>query len=107
MKKIIISTSIVLFLLIAVSPGFSLTPQPPKSQKIQRFAGRVTSVNLEDSVIVVQSTKSGMTFDMNGVKLKGYKTIANIQEGDRVIVQYVMHEGNATARTLIKNKSYH
>lgn len=48
-----------------------------------------------------------MTFDMNGVKLKGYKTIANIQEGDRVIVQYVMHEGNATARTLIKNKSYH
>lgn len=107
MKKIIISISIVLFLLIAVSPGFSLTPQPPKSQKIERFTGRIASVNLEDSAIVVQSTKSGMTFDMNGVKLKGYKTIANIKEGDRVTIQYVMHEGKATARTLTKNKSYH
>lgn len=107
MKKAIISVCIVLFLFFVAAPGFSLTPQPPKSQKIERFTGRVTSVDLEDAAIVVQSMKAGMTFDVKGVKLKGYKAIANIKEGDRVTVQYVMYEGKATARTLTRNKSYH
>lgn len=107
MKRAIIAVCIVLFPFFAVSTGFSLTPQPPKSQKIERFTGRIMSVNLEDSAIVVQSMKAGMTFDVKGAKLKGYKAIANMKEGDRVTVQYVMHEGKATARTVTKNKSYH
>lgn len=107
MKKAITGMTVVLFLFLAVSPVFSLTPQPPKSQKIERFTGRVTSANLENSTIVVQSMKAGMTFDVKSAKLKGYKAVANIKEGDRVTVQYVMHEGKATARTVTRNKSYH
>ena len=107
MKKTIISVCIVLFLFIVVSPGFSLTPQPPKSQKIERFTGRVTSVNLEDAAIVVQSMKTGMTFDVERRKTQRIQGDCEYKEGDRVTVQYVMHEGKATARTLTRNKSYH
>ena len=103
MKKAIIALCAVVFFLGFVQTGYSLTPQSPaKGQKIERFTGRVISVSLEDSSIVVQSAKAGMTFDVKGVKLKGYKMIANIKEGDRVTVQYVMHEGKATARTLTR-----
>ncbi|MCK9227946.1 MAG: hypothetical protein PHT96_04665 [Syntrophorhabdaceae bacterium] len=106
MKKHIVAISIVWFLFFAVAPVFSVTPHPPKSQKIERFTGRVTSVNMEDSVLVVQSMKADMTFDLKGARLKGYKTISDIKEGDRVTVQYVMHEGKATVRTLTKNRPY-
>ncbi len=106
MRKSITVICIVFLLCLVSSQGFSLTPQPPKSQKVEKFAGRVTSVNHEDSTIVVQSIKAGMTFDVKSAKLKGYKTVTGIKENDRVTVQYVMHEGKATARTLTKNKSY-
>jgi hypothetical protein len=103
MKKAIIALCAVVLFLGFVQTGYSLTPQSPaKGQKIERFTGRVISVSLEDSSIVVQSAKAGMTFDVKGAKLKGYKMIANIKEGDRVTVQYVMHEGKATARTLTR-----
>lgn len=102
MKKHIVAISIVWFLFFAVAPVFSVTPHPP----IERFTGRVTSVNMEDSVLVVQSMKADMTFDLKGARLKGYKTISDIKEGDRVTVQYVMHEGKATVRTLTKNRPY-
>lgn len=103
MKKAIIALCAVVFFLGFAQTGYSLTPQPPsKGQKIEKLTGRVTSVNLEDSTIVVQSAKAGMTFNVKGAKLKGYKMVANIKEGDRVTVQYVMREGKATARTLVK-----
>jgi len=102
MKKAIIAICVVAFFFAFVPAAYSLTPQPAKGQKIEKLTGRVASVNLEDSTIVVQSAKAGMTFDVKGTKLKGYKMVANIKEGDRVTVQYVMHEGKATARTLVK-----
>lgn len=102
MKKAAIAASVFAFVFAFVLTGYSTNPQPPSSQKIEKFTGRVTSVNLEDSTIVVQSAKAGMTFNVKGAKLKGYKMIANIKEGDRVTVQYVMHEGKATARTVTK-----
>ncbi len=102
MKRAIIAISVFAFVFAFVLTGHSLTPQPPSGQKIEKFTGRVTSVNLEDSTIVVQSAKAGMTFNVKGAKLKGYKMVANIKEGDRVTVQYVMHEGKATARTVTK-----
>ena len=102
MKKAIVAICVVAFLFAFVPTGYSLTPKPATGQKIEKFTGRVTSVNLENSTIVVQSAKAGMTFDVKGTKLKGYKMVANVKEGDRVTVQYVMHEGKATARTLVK-----
>jgi hypothetical protein len=102
MKKAILAASIFAFVFTCVLTGYCVTTQPPTSQKIEKFTGRVTSINLEDSTIVVQSAKAGMTFEVKGAKLKGYKMVANIKEGDRVMVQYVMHEGRATARTLTK-----
>lgn len=56
--------------------------------------------------MVVESMKAGMTFEIGSAKLNGYRTINNIKEGDHVTVQYVMHQGKATARTITKNKSY-
>ncbi len=102
MKKAIIALCVVAFFLAFVPTGHSLTPRPPKGQKIEKLTGRVISVNLEDSTIVVQSPGAGMTFEVKGAKLKGYKMVANIKVGDRVTVQYVMHEGKATARTVAK-----
>lgn len=103
MKKAVIALCVVVLFFAFVQTGYSLTAQPsPTGQKIEKFTGRVTSVNLDDSTIVVQSVKAGMTFEVKGAKLKGYKMVANIKVGDRVTVQYVMHEGRATARTLAK-----
>jgi hypothetical protein len=106
MKRLVLSICIFVLFFFIASPGSTLTPQPAKGQKIEKFTGRVAAVNLQESTLAVQSTKSGMTFDVKSAKLKGYDAIGNIKEGDRVTVHYVMHEGRATARTLTKNKSY-
>ena len=106
MRRSVLSICIFVLLFFMASPGSALTAQPAKGQKIEKFTGKVAAVNLQESTLAVQSTKSGMTFDVKNTKLKGYEAIGNIKEGDRVTVHYVMHEGKATARTLTKNKSY-
>jgi len=106
MKRVIASILVVVVFLVLVPHVFSLTPKEQPSQKIERFTGRVTSISASDMKMVVESMKAGMTFDIGGARLKGYKTFNNIKEGDRVTVQYVMRQGKATARTITKNKSY-
>jgi len=90
---------------VDVFPG-TPPPKSPKTIKVERFTGRVTSVNTSDMAIVVESKKSGMTFEVGAAKFKGCSSIGNIREGDRVTVQYVMKEGKAIARIVQKNKSY-
>ena len=108
MKRILIVLSILAFLFTFAADVFSLTPDKSKrTVKVERFTGRVTSVNVAERTVVVESAKAGMTFDLGGAKFKGYKTIENIREGDRVTVQYVMKEGRAIARILSRNKSYY
>lgn len=104
-KKIITSILVVVFLTLA-SQVLALTPKAQKGQKIERFTGRVASIDISEMTMVVESRNAGMTFDIGGAKLKGYKTVNNIREGDRVTVQFVMSQGKATARTITKNKSY-
>ncbi|NLT22106.1 MAG: hypothetical protein GXX82_03580 [Syntrophorhabdus sp.] len=106
MRKVIISLFVVAAFLAVSSQVFALTPKPQKGQKTERFTGRVTSVNVLGMTMVVESMKAGMTFDIGGAKLTGYKTVDRIREGDRVTVQYLMSQGKATARTITKNRSY-
>ncbi len=108
MKKVVLVISILVCLVaftVDVFPG-TPPPKPPKVMKVERFTGRVTSVNVSDMAIVAESKKSGMTFEVGAAKFKGYSSIGNIREGDRVTVQYVMKEGKAIARIVQKNKSY-
>jgi len=105
-KKIITSILVVVVFLTLASQVLALTPKPQKGQKIERLTGRVTSIDTSEMTMVVESRNAGMTFDIGGAKLKGYKTVNNIKEGDRVTVQFVMSRGKATARTITKNKSY-
>ncbi len=106
MRRVIISI-VVMVVFAAFAPHVSaFTPKPQKGQKIERFTGRVTSVNAAEMTMVVESMKTGMTFEIGGAGLKGYKRINNIRTGDHVTVQYIMSQGKATARTITKNKSY-
>lgn len=84
----------------------TLPPKPPGTAKMERFTGRVTSVNASDKSMVVESKSSGVTFDIGSAKLKGFSSVQGIKEGDTVTVQYVMKEGKAIARTVSKNRSY-
>lgn len=84
----------------------TMAPKPPKAMKVERFTGRVTSVSIPDMTMVAESKKAGMTFDLGAARFKGYHSINNIKEGDRVTVQYVMKEGRAIARVVNKNRSY-
>ena len=106
MKRVIASILVVLVFLVLVPYVFSLTAKQQPGQKIERFTGRVASISTPDMKMVVESMKASMTFEIGGARLNGYKTVNNIKEGDRVTVQYVMHQGKATARTITKNKSY-
>lgn len=105
-KAVIISIVMVVALFAFASRASALTPKPQKGQKIERFTGRVTSINVSEMTMVVESMKAGMTFEIAGATLKGYKAASSIKAGDRVTVQYVMHQGKATARTITRNKSY-
>jgi hypothetical protein len=106
MRKMILSIIVTAVFAAFVSHAPALTPKPQKGQKIERFTGRVTSISVADMTMVVESVKAGMTFEIGGARLKGYKTVNNIRTGDRVTVQYVMSQGKATARVITKNKSY-
>lgn len=106
MRKVVVSLFLVVAFLAVSCQVFALTPEPQKGQKIERFTGRVTSVNVAGMQMVVESMTAGMTFEIGGAKLTGYRTIDGIREGDRVTVQYLMSRGKATARTITKNKSY-
>ena len=106
MRRVIIPVIVMAVFAVFVSQAPALTPKPQKGQKIERFTGRVTSVNVLGMTMVVESMKAGMTFDIGGAKLTGYKTVDRIREGDRVTVQYLMSQGKAMARTITKNRSY-
>jgi len=106
MRKIVISLFVMAVFVAFVSQVFALTPEPRKGQKMERFTGRVTSVDISDMTMVVESMKAGMTFEIGAARVKGYKTINSVKKGDRVTVQYVMGQGTATARTITKNKPY-
>lgn len=106
MRRVIIPVIVMAVFAVFVSQAPALTPKPQKGQKIERFTGRVTSISLSDLTMVVESMKVGMTFEIGGARLKGYKAVKNIRTGDRVTVQYVMSQGKATARVITKNKSY-
>ncbi len=108
MKKVLAAVA-VLACFIAFTSDTVARTLPPKqtgTAKVERFTGRVISVNAPDMTMVVESKVSGMTFDIGKAKLKGYSSIRSIKEGDRVTVQYVMKEGKAAAKIINKNKSY-
>jgi len=105
-RRVIFSIIVMAVFAAFVSHAPALTPKPQKGQKIERFTGRVTSISVAEMTMVVESMKTGMTFEIGGARLKGYKTVNNIRTGDRVTVQYVMSQGKAAARVITKNKSY-
>lgn len=106
MRRVIISIIVMAVFAVFVSHAPALTPKPQKGQKIERFTGRVTSISVAEMTMVVESIKAGMSFEIGGARLKGYNTVNNISQGDRVTVQYVMSQGKATARVITKNKPY-
>ncbi|MHB8109242.1 MAG: hypothetical protein ACYDHW_04320 [Syntrophorhabdaceae bacterium] len=99
---------IAVFAFFSVSGGeaWGIAQKAPKSQKMERFVGRVTAVNVEDTTITVEAKKTVMTFNTAETRSKGYKARETIKEGDRVTVQYVMEQGKPAARIITKNKSY-
>lgn len=95
-KRVIACILVTAVFLILVPHVFSLTAKQQPGQKVERFTGRVISISASDMKMAVESMKAGMTFEIGGARLNGYRTINNIKEGGRVTVQYVMHQGKAT-----------
>jgi len=83
-------------------------PAPEKKAapkvKTMSYNGDVTKVDAMAKTIVVKGKKGDMTFDVSMAKWKPYKDMAEVKEGDPVMVRYMEKEGKMMASSVTKGK---